>query len=156
MTTPPTPPSPQRFGLRSQRLGCLPVVNFFLARLGLAEHLDAFLPHNDARLRLPPASVIRVVVANIAAGHLPVYALGDWAADYRHALGPTRRHRHPHPALPASQRPVGPDLDPTPQPDTRHRTGPLRNLILVTYKFVPHPWTTCLDPLSGRRGRLGP
>jgi hypothetical protein len=86
-----TPPTPQRFGLRSQRLGCLPVVNFFLARLGLAEHLDAYLPHNDARLRLAPAGVIRLVVANIAAGHLPVYALGDWAASYDPAvlgLGP--------------------------------------------------------------------
>jgi len=86
-----TPSTPQRFGLRSQRLGCLPVVNFFLARLGLGEHLDAYLPHNDARLRLPPASVIRLVVANIAAGHLPVYALGDWAASYDPAvlgLGP--------------------------------------------------------------------
>jgi hypothetical protein len=68
MTTPPTPPSPQRFGLRSQRLGCLPVVNFFLARLGLGEHLDAYLPHNDARLRLPPASVIRLVVATSRPG----------------------------------------------------------------------------------------
>ena len=89
--TPPTPPSPQRFGLRSQRLGCLPVVNFFLGRLGLAEQLDAFLPRNDARLRLAPATVIQVVVANIAAGHLPVYALGDWAAAYDPAvlgLGP--------------------------------------------------------------------
>jgi hypothetical protein len=81
-----TPSTPQRFGLRSQRLGCLPVVNFFLARLGLAEHLDAYLPHDDARLRLPPASVIRVVVANIAAGHRPVYALGEWAADYDPAV----------------------------------------------------------------------
>jgi len=86
-----TPSTPQRFGLRSQRLGCLPVVNFFLARLGLAEHLDRYLPRNDARLRLAPATVIQVVVANIAAGHLPVYALGDWAASYDPAalgLGP--------------------------------------------------------------------
>jgi Domain of unknown function (DUF4277) len=78
----PAPAPPQRFGLRSQRLGCLPVVNFFLARPGLAEHLDRYLPHDDARLRSAPATVIHVVVANIAAGHLPVYALGDRAGSY--------------------------------------------------------------------------
>jgi transposase len=82
MATPSTPSTPQRFGLRSQQLGCLPVVNSFLARLGLGEHLDRYLPHDDARLRLAPATVIRLVVANITAGHLPVYALGDWAANY--------------------------------------------------------------------------
>jgi len=86
MATPPPSPAPQRFGLRSQRLGCLPVVNVFLARLGLGEHLDRYLPHDDARLRLAPAAVIRLVVANIAAGHLPVYALGDWAAGYDPAV----------------------------------------------------------------------
>jgi transposase len=72
-------------------LGCLPVVNFFLQRLGLAECLDRYLPHDDVRLRLAPAAVIQVVVANIAAGHLPVYALGEWAAAYDPAvlgLGP--------------------------------------------------------------------
>ncbi len=78
--------TPERFELRSQRLGCLPVVNFFLARLGLGEHLDRYLPHDDARLRLPPATVIQVVVANIAAGRRPVYALGEWAAPYDPAL----------------------------------------------------------------------
>jgi hypothetical protein len=31
-----TPSEP--FTLRSQRLGCLPIVNFFLARMGVAEH----------------------------------------------------------------------------------------------------------------------
>jgi transposase len=83
--------TPERFGLRSQRLGCLPVVSFFLQRLGLGEQLGRYLPHDDVRLRLAPATVIQVVVANITAGHLPVYALGDWAASYDPAvlgLGP--------------------------------------------------------------------
>jgi len=68
------------FTLRSQRLGCLPVVNFFLTRIGLAEHLRSYLPADDARLRLAPAAVIAVLVRNIVAGHRPVYALGEWAA----------------------------------------------------------------------------
>jgi len=56
----------------------------------------------------------------------------------RPALDPTRRHRHPHPALPTSQRPLGPDPDTTGQPDPGHRPR-LRNLIMVTYKSVAHP-----------------
>lgn len=74
--------TPEPFALRSQRLGCLPIVNVFLARMGLAEHLRSYLPADDARLRLAPAAVIAVLVRNIAAGHLPVYALGEWAARY--------------------------------------------------------------------------
>jgi len=90
-----TPSTPQCFALRSQRLGCLPVVNFFMDRLGLTEHLDRFLPHDDPRLRLAPAAVARLVVANIASGHLPIYALGQWAAGYDPAvLGLGERTRH--------------------------------------------------------------
>ena len=82
---------PESFMLRSQRLGCLPVVNFFLTRMGLAERLGTFLPADDPRLRLAPAAVIAVLVRNIVAGHRPVYALGEWAARYDPAvlgLGP--------------------------------------------------------------------
>ena len=68
---------PEPFRLRSQRLGCLPVVNFFLTRIGLAGHLSTYLPATDARLRLAPEAVIGVLVRNIVAGHRPVYALGE-------------------------------------------------------------------------------
>jgi len=60
--------TPGQFTLHSQRLGCLPVVNFFLARIGMADHLQTYLPNDDARLRLAPAAVIAVVVRNIVAG----------------------------------------------------------------------------------------
>lgn len=36
--------TPAPFTLASQRLGALPVVNHFLARMGMAGHLDACLP----------------------------------------------------------------------------------------------------------------
>ncbi|GAA4382618.1 IS1634 family transposase [Agromyces bauzanensis] len=78
--------TPGPFTLRSQRLGCLPVVSFFLTRMGLAEHLRTYLPAADARLRLAPATVIEVLVRNIVAGHRPVYALGEWAAGYEPAV----------------------------------------------------------------------
>ncbi len=84
-----TPAEP--FQLRSQRLGCLPLVNFLLARMRLAEDLQTYLPIDDPRLRLAPATVIAVLVRNIVAGHRPVYALGEWAAGYEAAvlgLGP--------------------------------------------------------------------
>src|SRR5680860_1235453 len=75
-------PTPEPFTLRSQRLGCLPIVNVLLTRMGLADHLATYLPANDTRLRLTPAAVIAVLVRNIVAGHRPVYALGEWAAPY--------------------------------------------------------------------------
>src|SRR5680860_802387 len=78
--------TPEPFTLRSQRLGCLPVVNFFLTRMGVAEHLRTYLPADDARLRLAPAAVIAVLVRNIVSGHRPVYALGEWAARYDPAV----------------------------------------------------------------------
>jgi len=78
--------TPGQFTLRSQRLGSLPIVNFFLARMGLADHLQTYLPNDDARLRLTPAAVIEVVVRNLVAGHRPVYALGEWAEPYDPAV----------------------------------------------------------------------
>lgn len=73
-------------GLRSQTLGCLPVINHFVARLGLDELLARFLPDDDARLRLPPSKVIGAVVRNLVIHREPVYALGEWAAPYDPAL----------------------------------------------------------------------
>ncbi len=86
--------TPVPFTLASQRLGSLPIVNFFLARMGVAEHLRTYLPTDDARLKLAPAAVIAVLVRNIVTGHRPVYALGEWAAPYDPAvlgLGPGER-----------------------------------------------------------------
>ena len=73
-------PVEERFTLESESVGALPVVNWFLARMGVFERLDRFVPHDDARLRLAPAAVIGVALRNIIVGHRPVYALGEWAA----------------------------------------------------------------------------
>ena len=74
--------TPGQFTLESQNLGCLPIVNFFLTRIGLADHLQAYLANDDARLRLTPATVIALVVRNLVVGHRPVYALGEWAGGF--------------------------------------------------------------------------
>ena len=79
-------PGPGPFELRSETVGSLPIVDHFLQRMGVAEHLEAYLPHDDARLRLAPAVVIGVVVRNIVVAHRPVYAIGEWATPYDPAL----------------------------------------------------------------------
>jgi transposase len=79
-------PRQERFTLRSETIGCLPIVNRFLERMGLSERLDRYLPRDDARLRLAPAAVIGVVVRNIVVRHRPVYALSEWVTPYDPAV----------------------------------------------------------------------
>jgi transposase len=68
------------FGLVSRTLGGLPIVNQMLDRLGLPALLADALPAPDARLKLPPAAAIRLVVTNLVLGREPLYGLGEWAA----------------------------------------------------------------------------
>ena len=70
------------YGLRTELLGPLPVINHFLGRMGLGASLERFVPHDDARLRLAPAAVLGVVVRNLVTHREPVYAMGEWAAPY--------------------------------------------------------------------------
>jgi hypothetical protein len=74
------------FQLHSEVVGSLPVINHFLARIGLGDLLERHLPRDDARLRLAPATVIGVVARNLIVAHRPVYALGEWAAGYQPGL----------------------------------------------------------------------
>lgn len=73
---------PDDLQLTTQYLGPLPVINHFLARMALAGSLERYLPHDDARLRLPPAAVLGVLVRNLVTHREPVYALGEWAAPF--------------------------------------------------------------------------
>jgi hypothetical protein len=68
--------------LVAERIGALPILNAFWDRLGLTGLLERWVPARDARVRLAPATVLKVAVANLALGHRPVYALGEWAAGY--------------------------------------------------------------------------
>lgn len=76
----------ERFALRAERVGALPIVNHFLARIGVDDALGAFVPGNDRRLRLAPAAALGVVVRNLCVDHEPVYALGEWAAPFAPAV----------------------------------------------------------------------
>ena len=72
----------ERFSLTHDKVGSLPIVNWFLARMGVSDVLERYLPHDDARLRLAPARVIELAVRNIICSHKPLYAMGEWAAPY--------------------------------------------------------------------------
>lgn len=74
------------FGLCSQTVGGVPIVNQVLDRLGLPALLAGALPDDDARLKLAPAVAIRLVVTNLVLGREPLYGLGEWAARYDPAL----------------------------------------------------------------------
>ena len=70
------------YGLHSELLGPLPVIDHFLTRMGLMASLERYVPHDDARLRLAPAVVLGVVVRNLVTHREPVYAIGEWAGPY--------------------------------------------------------------------------
>ena len=70
------------FGLVSRVLGGLPIVNLMLDRLGLPALLADAMPNEDARLKLPPAVAIRLVVTNLILGRQPLYGLGEWASAF--------------------------------------------------------------------------
>jgi len=82
MGTPATAP----FTLASRRLGALPLVAYFARRIGLQRLLDTWVPPDDARLALDPATVLLAVIANLCIEHRPLYALGEWAAVYEPGL----------------------------------------------------------------------
>jgi Domain of unknown function (DUF4277) len=76
----------ENFTLHTHQLGPLPVINHFVDRLGLAGLLESWLPHDDRRLKLAPATAVGVVVRNLVIHREPVYALGEWAAPFDPAL----------------------------------------------------------------------
>jgi transposase len=77
---------PGTFDLDTEELGALPIINHFCDRLGLAGLLESYLPCDDARLKLAPATAIGVVIRNLVIGREPIYALGQWAGPFDPAL----------------------------------------------------------------------
>lgn len=75
-------PAGAGFELVSQRVGAFPLVNHFLARAGLPALLERYLPGDDGRYRLEPATAVGLVVANLLLGREPLYGLGEWAARF--------------------------------------------------------------------------
>jgi len=74
-----TPPPASPFGLRTERLGALPIVDRFLQRIGLQSLLERYLPAGDQRVALPAAAAIGLLVRNLCVAREPLYGLAEWA-----------------------------------------------------------------------------
>ena len=74
--------APGQIFVEEARLAGLPVINTVLARLGLDAILAAALPGPDPRCGTATATVIGVLVRNLALGREPLYALAGWAGGY--------------------------------------------------------------------------
>jgi transposase len=59
--------------LRSERLGPLPLINHFLDRLQLADHLERFVPTRDRRVRLRFAQGLGVLLRSVLVEREPIY-----------------------------------------------------------------------------------
>jgi transposase len=81
-TTQEVPMTEQPFALSSQTLGALPIVDAFLARMGVDALLDRVLPAADTRVTVAPAKAIGLLVRNLCVSREPIYALGEWAAPF--------------------------------------------------------------------------
>jgi len=64
---------PGSLGLQTKRLGPLPLINHFLARLELEAQLDRFVPTRDRRVRLPYAKGLGVLLRSILVEREPIY-----------------------------------------------------------------------------------
>ncbi len=66
--------------LHSDRVGLLPILNRILERLRLAEFFRAYLPPQDRRCRIDPATGLLVLLKNLLLSREPLYGVGEWAA----------------------------------------------------------------------------
>ena len=72
----------QGLTLHSRRLGAVPILDRFLARLRLDASLRDHLPREDRRARIPGATVLLVLVRNLLISREPLYGVGEWAAKH--------------------------------------------------------------------------
>lgn len=70
--------APSAFELDTKRIGALPLVHHLFGRLRFKECLERHLPRSDPRAKLPPATVLGVLVRNLVLARVPLYGLGEW------------------------------------------------------------------------------
>ena len=73
---------PQRFALRSERLGPLPLINHFLERLGLEALLDQYVPTRDRRSAVAHAQALGVLLRSIVVEREPIYRQQETAVGF--------------------------------------------------------------------------
>jgi transposase len=62
-----------RFELVGQRTGPLPIVNHFIARMGLDQQLERFVPTTHGRFRLAPAKALGILLRSLLVEREPLY-----------------------------------------------------------------------------------
>ena len=77
-------PSERRhaFELKSERLGPLPLINHFLARLDLEARLEHFVPTFNPRVRLPYAKGLGVLLRSILVEREPIYRQAETVSTF--------------------------------------------------------------------------
>jgi transposase len=68
--------------LQSYNVGALPLVDRILEQMNLEAILQAHLPRDDPRRKMPVAKGLLVLVKNLLISREPIYGLGEWAARY--------------------------------------------------------------------------
>jgi hypothetical protein len=71
----------RKFELDSRFVGAMPLVNHYLAKIGLHRYMDKHLPTPDHRTALAPSVVLGVIVRNLVVARAPLYSLREWADD---------------------------------------------------------------------------
>lgn len=72
--------------LHSYRVGLLPVLNRVVERLRLAEFLRDYLPKQDRRCLIDPATGLLILLKNLLLSRQPLYGVGEWAAGHASEL----------------------------------------------------------------------
>jgi len=80
------PLCPADLGVHTERLGPLPLINHFVARMGLHELLERHVPTSDGRSTLSHAQALGVLLRSIVVEREPVYRQQETAAGFAAGL----------------------------------------------------------------------
>jgi len=74
--------APERFSLKAERLGPLPLLNHLLGRLELDDLLERFVPTPDSRTKLRFSKCLGVLLRSILVEREPIYRQHETVAAY--------------------------------------------------------------------------
>jgi transposase len=77
MPAPQAPPRSDEFTLHTERLGPLPLINHFIARMGLEGLLEKYIPTADRRCAVSHARALGVLLRSIVVEREPIYRQGE-------------------------------------------------------------------------------
>lgn len=80
------PLCPADLGVHTERLGPLPLINHFVARMGLMELLERHVPTTDGRSTLSHAQALGVLLRSIVVEREPVYRQQETATGFAAGL----------------------------------------------------------------------